>query len=71
MVFVDHIPLLSRLSEIAGCLKCKWPVQVQILKSSLRAAILFSHRTVMSDTADLDRVGLVDYLWCQFSALGF
>ena len=26
IVFFNYVPLLSRLSEIAGCLKSKWPV---------------------------------------------
>lgn len=44
------------MSKIAGCLKCKWPVKVQIVKSSLKAAILLSHRKVITDSAELDCV---------------
>jgi hypothetical protein len=50
------------VSEIAGCLKCKWAVKVQIVKSSLKAAILLSNRKVITDSAELDCVGPVDNL---------
>lgn len=59
-MFFYYVSRLSRLSEIVVCLKSKWPVQVQIVKSSLKTAFLLSHRKVIFDSAELDCVRPVD-----------